>query len=282
MVGIVLSSYLCGGLDSSSFIHNNMTESSFQSLEIRYQTALVVPPPYAHFFTIKLQSVGNKQLPVEMVMTYTDREELDEEEITGEGFTSEDDYQWAGNLPAVWQQTIDSLVRKTRLKPFDEEKLSDNEDYFLVTIEKQDEDSLSGTPSLRSDWQFLSQELIQAVYEVSGKEKPFEVTYVEIDGGTRSEASLQASFSRREVRLENRRNNQVQAKVLPWKELKTLMEAFYGVEYNTEEALPNLPRKTGHYLNLGSPEWYEINTSILGDEGALSALRKTLNRLIQF
>ncbi|WP_221621980.1 hypothetical protein [Larkinella knui] len=250
-------------------------------IEIRYQTALVVPPPYAHFFTIILQPAGDGRLAIDVTMTYTDRDELDEDEITGEGFTGNDDFKWAGHLPSVWEQTVNDLVRKTQLKAFDEEKLSDNQDYFLVTLENKMQGNQSGMPSHRPEWQFLSQELIQAAYEVSGKEKPFEVNYIEINSGARTEVHMTASFSRREVTLETRHSNQTHSKTVPWKELKSMMEVFYGVDYNSEDALTDLPRKSGRYLNLGTPEWYDTSTAIIGDEGAISKLRKLLVRLTQ-
>jgi hypothetical protein len=258
-----------------------MTEQNFNFIEIRYQTAQVIPPPYAHFFTITLHSASDKRLQVDITMTYTDRDELDEDEITGEGFTTDDDFKWSGYLPSVWSQTVGDLVRKTHLKVFEEEKLSDNQDYFLVTIENEMPGKQSGTPSHRAEWQFLGQELIQATYEVSGKEKPFEVTYTEIDSGVKTEAHLTASFSRREVRLETRHLNKSQSRALPWKELKSMMEIFYAVDYNSEEALTDLPRKSGRYLNLGTTEWYETGTAITGDDGAVSKLRKLLVRLTQ-
>ncbi|MFD1139725.1 hypothetical protein ACFQ4C_01330 [Larkinella insperata] len=258
-----------------------MADSTFDKLEIRYQTAMVVPPPYAHFFTIILRASADKRLTVELTMTYTDRDELEEDEIVAEGFTPNDDYQWSGQLPAVWVQPVGDLVRKTQLKAFDEEKLTDNQEYFLVTIEQKPQGSRSGAPVQRTEWQFLSQELIQAVFEISGKEKPFEATYVEIENGGRVEARLTASFGQRETRLEIRRNNQNRSTTLPWKELNAMMEVFYGVDYNSEEALTAPPRKPGRYLNLGTPEWYEIGTAVVGDEGAVGKLRKLLTRLIQ-
>ncbi|MGV3561416.1 hypothetical protein [Larkinella arboricola] len=258
-----------------------MTDSTFDKLEIRYQTAMVVPPPYAHFFTIILRASADKRLTIELTMTYTDRDELEEDEIVGEGFTLNDDYQWSGQLPAIWAQTVGDLVRKTQLKAFDEEKLTDNQEYFLVAIEQKSQGSRSGAPTQRTEWQFLSQELIQAVYEISGREKPFEATYVEIEGGGRTEARLTASFGHREVRLETRRDNQNRSTTLPWKELKSMMELFYGVDYNSEEALSAPPRKPGRYLNLGTAEWYDVGASVVGDEGAVSKLRKLLSRLVQ-
>ncbi|GAB3922360.1 hypothetical protein [Larkinella terrae] len=258
-----------------------MSDSSFKSVEIRYQTAQAVPPPYAHFFTITAHSAADNGLKIEVVMTYTDRDELDEEEITGEGFSINDDFDWSGKLLPVWTKTVGELIRRTQLKTFNEEKLNDNQDYFLVTIEGEKQSKSAGTPSHPTEWQFLSQELIQATYEVSGKEKPFEVTYVVIEAGNRTEAHLTASFSRREVRLEARKNNQSQSRTLPWKELTSMMEVFYAVDYLSEEALPDLPRKTGRYLNLGTPEWYETGTSIIGDESAVNKLRKLLNQLVQ-
>ncbi|MFC5408429.1 hypothetical protein ACFPMF_03860 [Larkinella bovis] len=256
-----------------------MAEYSFKNLEIRYQTALVVPPPFAHFFTIELRIDPENRLGIRVAITYAERDELEEDEIIAEGFTIHDDYQWSGVLPAVWLQTVDSLVRKTQLKPFDEEKLTDNQEYFQVRIEK---DSLrTGMPSQRVEWQFISQELIQAVYEVSGKEKPFEITYLEIEGGNRIEAQLTASFGRREAKLENRRNTQNRTTVLPWKEVKAMMEIVYGVDYDPETALSALPRKPGRYLNLGTSEWFDLTTAVVGENDAISKLNRLLARLVQ-
>ncbi|MGA0558586.1 hypothetical protein ACO2Q8_18135 [Larkinella sp. VNQ87] len=249
-------------------------------MEIRYQTALVVPPPYAHFFTITLRTRSEKGLPVDLTMTYTDREELEEDEIVGEGFTGDDDYEWSGYLPAAWQQPIENLIQKTQLKPFKEEELPENQDYFQVEIDKKGAGKQAGSPLHRAEWQFLSQELIQAVYEVSGKEKPFEATYLDIASGNRTEASLRASFGRREVRLDTRQNQQTHSVTLPWKEVRSIMETIYGVDYNPEGALVNPPRKPGRYLNLGTPEWFDLSTAVLGDEGAVRKLHQVLTRLV--
>lgn len=257
-----------------------MNQSLFKSVEVRYQTAPVVPPPYTHFYTLKCRPAFKEYLHVDFSITYTDREELDEEEIIGEGFTPDDDYSWSGRLPLIWLQTVTDLVQQTRLQAFDEDTLTDNDEYFLLTIEPEAGGMQSGVPADRKDWQYLLQELIQAVYEASEKEKPFEFTYLDNQSSQPAEVRLTGLFSRREVRVEVRRNKRSQSRTLPWDELQTIMEAVYGVEYLAEEAVAKPAQKRGQYLNLGEDEWYELSQAVDGPQPALDNLRRTLDRLV--
>ncbi|HWV33270.1 MAG TPA: hypothetical protein VN038_26610, partial [Dyadobacter sp.] len=69
---------------------------------IRFQTAPVVPAPFAHFYTLKMDIQSAEDLRVDFDIVYNDREELTEDEIFDEGFSTDDDYKWKGSLPAVW------------------------------------------------------------------------------------------------------------------------------------------------------------------------------------
>jgi len=254
-----------------------MTDQAL-TLEIRYQTAMVVPPPYAHYYTLVL-TMG-EELAIDFSITYTDREELDEEEIVGEGFTLQDDFSWAGTLPEAWRGPLDNHLNRLRLKPFNEQSLQDTDDYFLLMVRRPGSEEESGRPSPRADWQYLAQELMQACYEAGGKERPFELNVVEQERGQTLNLQLVASFKNRDIRLETDQQGRKGSRILPWEDLRNLMETVYAIEYLAEEAVTRPPRRDGLFLNLGEENWFEWGkTAVDAGDGALDRLRKTLRRL---
>ena len=50
---------------------------------IRFQTAPVVPAPFAHFYTLKMDIQSAQDLRVDFDIVYNDREELTEDELVG-------------------------------------------------------------------------------------------------------------------------------------------------------------------------------------------------------
>ena len=250
---------------------------ALQNLQIRFQSAAEMPPPYTHFYTLTVRPLPDRQLEVAFSITYTDRDELDADEIIAEGFTADDDFDWKGKLPAVGHPALESLVSKTRLQPLRADRLPNDRDFFELTIGA--ENDKGGQPANQPDWQYLTQELIQAIYEAAGRERPFELTFVDIQRGTTAETQLTASFVKREVQGKSGQRS----KNLPWAELQPLMSEVYGVQYLYEEALPKLPKRDGQFLNLGEELWFELGRAVvdLDEPGAVARLRKALRRLAE-
>lgn len=246
--------------------------SALKSLQIRYQTALITPAPYAHFYTLSARPAFKEFLHTDFSITYPDREDLDEEDLIGEGFTLNDDFSWSGRLSKDWLNVVESLAIKTRLQPFDEESLPDNEDFFEITLDTTDGNTRKGSPADRDTWTYLLQELMQAIYEVGGKERPFELTYLNRQKNEETELKLTASFADRSIKAESAKNRRTRSRSIPWSELQSIMGTVYEVEYEPEEALYEYPDRSGQYLNLGGDEWYDI-----GDQAKLQQL---FNRLI--
>lgn len=249
--------------------------NSYETLQIRFQTAAAMPPPYAYFYTIDLQPEQD-QIRVNFEVTYTDRDELDEDEIIAEGFTTSDDFSWSGGLPGEWKETLDTMAKTVRLKPFRDDELGDEDEYLLLVINQGQPSENAGVPRNREEWLFLAQELMQGVYEAAGKERPFELTYV--DGLT--EVRLTASFRDRRIVVQSGGNHQ---KTLPWSDLLPLMETIYAVHYDIEQAIGRPPRRDGQFINLGGDEWYELGKAVVEWEqrGALNRLKKRLAQLAE-
>lgn len=234
--------------------------SALKSLQVRYQTALITPAPFAHYYTLNARPAFKEFLHTDFSITYTDREGLDEEDIIGEGFTPDDDFSWSGRLSKEWLKTVESLIAKTRLEPFDEENLPDNENFFEITLETADGNTRKGSPADEEAWMYLLQELIQAMYEAGKKERPFELTYLNRNRNDETELRLTASFAERSFKAESSQNRRTRSRSIPWSELPAIMGPIYEVEYDPEEALYERPDRNGHFLNLGGDEWYDIST----------------------
>ncbi|RYF59686.1 MAG: hypothetical protein EOO39_32980, partial [Cytophagaceae bacterium] len=129
-----------------------------------------------------------------------------------------------------------------------------------VTIEADGGKKNTGMPANPDDWQYLMQELIQATYEAMGRERPFELTYLNLsDPKEDQELRLTASFAERTVKITTVENRREQAKTLAWPTLQHVMSQVYTYDYDPEDAQLKRPKRDGQWLNLGTEEWYEIS-----------------------
>lgn len=234
---------------------------SFQSLQIRYQTARSLPAPYAYFYTLAINTVAAKAIQVELAITYPDRDEIDDDELIAEGYTRDDDFTWSGKLPKAWWEAFATLVRKTRLHTAREEDLGEDDDFWDITVTTETGSKTIGRPVKTDDWQYLIQELIQATYEAGGRELPFNLIYLNLENQTSGqELRLTASFADRTVHITSVENRQEQTKTVPWSTLQHVMSQVYSYDYDPDDAHVKRPRRDGQWLNLGTEEWYDISS----------------------
>ncbi|GAB3546175.1 hypothetical protein [Spirosoma fluminis] len=233
---------------------------AFKTLQIRYQTARSLPAPYAYFYTLTAKPISSDSVQLDLSVTYPDRDDIDDDELIAEGYTRDDDFSWSGRLPKAWLQTLANLVTQTRLQPLDEDTLGEDDDFWDVTIEQSSGTRQQGRPIKPDDWQYLMQELMQAVYESMGKERPFELSYLNLNSQKGdADVHLTASFTERSVTVVTTQNRREQRKTLPWSALQRLMADVYAHEYDPDEAQLKRPKQDGHWLNLGTDEWYNIS-----------------------
>ncbi len=245
---------------------------SFTQLQIRYQTARSLPAPYAYFYTLTARPAANGSIQIDLSITYPDRDDIDEEELTAEGYTRDDDFSWSGRLPHTWRQALADLVAKTRLQPLDEDALGEDDEFWAMHLEADNRPAQGGRPRNADNWQDLMQELIQATYESGERERPFVLTYV--DAGSQAgdyELRLTASFANRTVQVLTIQDRREQTRTLPWTTLQTVMSDVYAHDYDSDEAQPKRPKEAGQWLNLGTEEWHDVSD--------LRALNTTLRTL---
>lgn len=228
------------------------------------------PPPFLYHYTISIniEEKGENHLTFEL--KYLERDELDEDEIIEEGFTLNDDYYWEGSLPEAWINEIKKLLQATK-DSGDKEHVGNN-----IEIEFEAGGNKNKLiPANFDKWEYLLQELVQAVFELSRKENPLEIQYKEIQPGKKDlDISLIASFALRKAEVRKNADHKEKVKELPWSSLKDLLALIYQPDYDYEQASGSKPHKPGKYLSTGEGLWFRFGKTITNPEKTNDVLKK--------
>lgn len=251
-----------------------------KSVDIAYQTAAIIPPPYAHRYTLRATVNRAEELSVQFSISYLERDELTEDEILSEGFTQEDDFSWEGTLMPAWTQALTDLFAATAFQKTTK-SARDDENQFWLSVETRDDDPLPpAKPRNREAWEYLSQELIQAIYETAKIESPLKLIYLRKDPKNQDvELEMNVFFSKRTVRTQMQVGNVKNAGELGWDVLNPILKLIYAGEFLAEKASPAPPDHSGRYLNLGDGLWYEFGTSLVNPAGNNAYLTQVQERL---
>ena len=224
---------------------------------IRFQTAPSVPAPFSHYDTFKLFIDSETKIKVDFSINYIDRDELSEDEILEEGFSMDDNYVWKGNVPATWIKEFQDILSSSHMIRKREEK--EFEDFVEVELE-EDGKRVTIYPVDKERWAYYVQEFMQAIFEISGRENPFELTYLDLDGGNESSLNLRASFA--DKTFTSSKNN-TSAQNLEWKQLQDVMDTVYKAGFMEELAVEKKPSKKGKYLSAGDGLWYQLGVAVV-------------------
>jgi hypothetical protein len=238
----------------------------------KYQTAPVIPAPHAHFYTLTLTTEKNNKLLASLEMTYIDREELDESDILDEGFSGDDDINWNGELPAIWKTIISDSLKKLPGKFSRDNSDPETDDFQELIIQADGKERVVENAKDLKNWNYSAQEIIQAIFEAAGKEKPFEMEYTRNIDGLQHNIQFSASFLKREFSVKNHKTNQV--KSLPWDSLHNFLGIIFGADFRPDLITDNNSKKPGHFINTGDDLWYELGISILDPNGGTKAIKK--------
>ncbi len=261
----------------------NIDSKQVKKLEVVYDAGGLVPPPFHFAYRLIVETATNA---AQYEIQYLHREELTEEEITDEGFTTDDDWKWEGKLPSNWigallEQIDKQSWPKTPEQPGPEEAVLD-----LRLLGEKGKVLFEGKPADQGSWEYFFQEIIQAIYEVAEREGTFQLMYKEIGlGNAGQEIFLEASFANRRITAQRLSSNGSEETTEPeWKELKNLMKLAYAPEFDYEKASVQEPHKQGKYLYIGDGLWFKFGESLLepGKEAkSLPRLESTLKALFQ-
>lgn len=248
--------------------------TNLREIKLRFETNANVPPPYSYKYEMVFRTSA-QHLNAEINMVYTDRDEIDADEIEAEGFTANDDFAWKGRLDKVWQNDLEEIAAKTTISS---KKQSEDADFLEVEI-VQDDNTIKGVPVNKKTFEFLAQELMQAIFESSGKERAFELNVLKIEAQQKTEAKLIASFITKTITV----SKSTGISNYEWSELTSIMQTLFAPEYIQEEGNAIKPTTNGLFIEIGDEIWYEVGVSVveLGSKSnALPKLKKLLDKIL--
>ena len=216
-----------------------------EKLTIFYHTASDIPAPHCFSVKAEVHILPKKQLHVSVEQVFTDREEIPEEEIEAEGFSLNDDFIWDGNLPGIWQENIQNLLKKTEFKSGQGER---------VTIQKEQNEG-SQKPAFEDTWIQFSEELIQACLEQSGREQAMELVLGRLEKNNFFEqARVVWLFPERMAIAEILKGDKKVFKGEEWTDSHKEIQTWIEKEAASED-LYQLPKRKGWFWLLNGEVW---------------------------
>ncbi|MFD2203212.1 hypothetical protein [Shivajiella indica] len=242
----------------------HLKSEDLSRIEILFESGMV-PPPYSHIFKLKI-SFGKFFLDTNLDLTYTDREELSEEEILDEGFTLDDDFHFQGEIPIVWEKPLKELYARSK---WSNNKLDDEGGISILAKDRHGQ-IVRTVPLNQQEWQNFSQDYIQAIYEISKKEAPLQLNYLIRENQKQTEINLTVKFSLRKVEVSvNGKLNEAD-----WEETKQLLSYVFLPDYDYGKAKEKTPQHVGQFIDCGDGYWHEIGKGVINIDNSFDAVSK--------
>jgi hypothetical protein len=225
------------------------------TLNIKFQTNELTPPPYAYAIEIETKPFSNG-LQASFEINYLEREVLTIDEIIDEGFTENDDFKLRVNLPNAWLDALDAIYSKSTFHK--KETLEDHEEYFEISGQ---------FPENTEEWKLFLEQMQQAILEKAEREAPLFIEIIRINHDGKNVYEFNASFVDRTFTVTKNK----EPKSLTWKQLNSFLEDIFVAEIKYEKAKTESPQKEGIYLQFGDGMWLELGNSYLTQPSKIKA-----------
>lgn len=229
-------------------------------IKVSFQT-LHLPPPYAYAYSVTAE-FDNDSFNVDFGQEYMNRDTISIEEIENEGFTEEDSFSWTGVLPTLWSSVVQNAIENSTLHAEADESVDTH-----LFIEANIYDQLQqGHPDDKAAWEYLMQELIQSIYEVSGLEESFKMHLV--GPPETGPYQVEASFADRQLKVILKSHTYD----LPWSKFKSILASLESLDY--KENPKTKAGKKGIWISYDEKEYTEVEDSEKFNE-LLALLKQT-------
>ena len=217
-----------------------------------------VPPPFAMAYTISLDIKETCQ--VSLNIEYLDREELEEDEIYDEGFTLDDDFEWAGELGKNWAVILENYFNDVPISP-----KSEDLNHWLYVETNNEGNKTTGHIARPLEHLNFLQQIVQACLEKAKREAPLMLELIVVSNSSKSHFKVRATFVEREFTIND--------KAKSWSDLEQLMSIIYFDE--PEETKPSKrPNKEGYWIDYTAEGLYFKMKKLKEDK------KKLLNEII--
>ena len=201
-------------------------------IEISFQIPSL-PPPHAYALHISLEQSAD-QAKVTYQKEFLGRDSISKEEIVEEGYSEQDDIAWEGALPSIWFDETLALVNESPMTSEPQE----NSVCHLAYGAQQ------GFAQNISAWEYLLEELFQALLEKEEEEAPL---FMKISFN-KSTWLLKASFLDKSFT--------VNSNVIDWARLREILVVLEEMETSPKGQTQLKPEK--HYISFDDKLHFEL------------------------
>lgn len=230
-----------------------------QDFKLFYESSSDIPAPYHFEALFDFKSFNNDTLALSLHIQYVEREDFSNEELISEGLSVEDKFEWSGELPLIWKNRLAISYSKYKSGSCDPK---DSEPFIAIEAAN----SSTYVPRFLEFEENLVQELMQAIFEMAGKEYPLFLGFQYKDlndswnkyQGEMSFANLNFTYSRS--------NGQVET-ISDWDKLQDLVNTIFIAEFIADKALEDLKKSSAFAIFPGDGLWYIAGDSLRKPSG---------------
>ena len=241
-----------------------------------YESPSDIPAPYHFEALFEFKSFENDKLELSLHVQYVEREDFSSEELIAEGLSVEDKFEWSGDLPIIWKNRLALSFSKYKSGSCDPK---DAEPFIAIEAAN----SSTYVPRFLDFEENLIQELMQAIYEVAGKEYPLFLGFQFKDEndtwnkyqGEMSFANLNFTYSNSSGKVET---------ISDWDKLQDIVNTVFIAEFITDKALEDLKKSSSFAVFPGDGFWYIAGDSLRkpsGNTNYFDILEMKLRELFQ-
>ena len=241
-----------------------------------YESPSDIPAPYHFEALFEFKSFENDKLELSLHVQYVEREDFSSEELITEGLSVEDKFEWSGDLPIIWKNRLALSFSKYKSGSCDPK---DAEPFIAIEAANS---STYVTRFLDFE-ENLIQELMQAIYEVAGKEYPLFLGFqFKDENDTWNKYQGEMSFANLNFTYSNS-SGQVET-ISDWDKLQDIVNTVFIAEFITDKALEDLKKSTSFAVFPGDGFWYIAGDSLRkpsGNTNYFDILEMKLRELFQ-
>ncbi|MES2520891.1 MAG: hypothetical protein V4585_22440 [Bacteroidota bacterium] len=254
-----------------------MNIKDLKHLEIKFETADILPPPFSHQILLTLD-FQKDFIDTKFEIAYTYRDELSDEEILEEGFTGEEDLAWAGELSNAWKQPILDILKQMPERN-NQKAIQEEQNFLEISVDNK----VFGNPKNQEEWEYLLNELSQAVYETYGKELPLSLVFKKVESGQAiSKFGLTLHYIDRSVEAFTEIDSENKSRSISWEEANELIGQVFIGDFIQDKAVRNEPKSIGKFITVGDGLWYEFTKSLKNPNGNRAYITSLYQRFEEY
>jgi len=247
-----------------------------QDFKLFYESPSDIPAPYHFEALFEFKSFENDKLELSLHVQYVEREDFSSEELIAEGLSVEDKFEWSGDLPIIWKNRLALSFSKYKSGSCDPK---DAEPFIAIEAVN----SSTYVPRFLDFEENLIQELMQAIYEVAGKEYPLFLGFqFKDENDTWNKYQGEMSFANLNFTYSNS-SGQVET-ISDWDKLQDIVNTVFIAEFITDKALEDLKKSSSFAVFPGDGFWYIAGDSLRkpsGNTNYFDILEMKLRELFQ-